>query len=156
MAVDAHCGSGLFCLTASSHFKQAAGIEISEAALDWARRNAESNEITHCQFHAGEAHAIFDAVRDDFDPARTAVIIDPPRKGRTPEFPDQRIAFGPARVVHVSCNPATQMRDLKHLSPACQLVDVQPFGLFPQTRHLGCVVTRKKRPRFLRRGASPH
>ena len=139
--VDAYCGSGLFCLTAARHFEKAAGIEISEAAIDWARRNAEQNEITHCRFEAGDAHAIFDTVRDDFDPDRTAVVIDPPRKGSTPEFLEQLIAFGPARVVYVSCNPATQMRDLKQLGPAYGLVDVQPFDLFPQTRHLECVVT---------------
>ena len=142
--VDAYCGSGLFCLTASKHFKEAAGIEISEAAIDWARRNAEQNEITNCKFQAGDAHAIFDTVRDDFDPTRTAVIIDPPRKGSTPEFLDQLMTFGPARVVYVSCNPATQMRDLKHLAPAYRLIDVQPFDLFPQTRHLECVVTLEK------------
>ncbi len=142
--VDAYCGSGLFCLTAARHFREAAGIEISQAAVDWARRNAERNGIANCRFEAGEAHAIFDTVRGDFDPARTAVVIDPPRKGSTPEFLDQLIAFGPGRVVYVSCNPATQMRDLKHLSPAFRLLDVQPFDLFPQTRHLECVVTLEK------------
>ncbi|MCB1077755.1 MAG: class I SAM-dependent RNA methyltransferase, partial [Verrucomicrobiae bacterium] len=75
--VDAYCGSGLFCLTAAHHFQQAAGIEISEAAIDWARRNAERNDIGNCRFQAGEAHAIFDTVRGDFDPAKTAVVIDP-------------------------------------------------------------------------------
>jgi tRNA/tmRNA/rRNA uracil-C5-methylase (TrmA/RlmC/RlmD family) len=142
--VDAYCGSGLFCLTAAGHFKQAAGIEISEAAIDWARRNAERNDIANCRFQAGEAHAIFDTVRDDFDPARTAVVIDPPRRGSTPEFLDQLLAFGPARVVYVSCDPATQMRDLGHLVPAYRLIDVQPFDLFPQTRHLECVITLEK------------
>ena len=142
--VDAYCGNGLFCLTSARHFREAAGIEISEAAIDWAKRNAEQNEITNCRFQAGDASAIFDTVRDDFDPARTAVVIDPPRKGSNPEFLDQLIEFGPARVVYVSCNPATQMRDLKHLAPAYRLVDVQPFDLFPQTRHLECVVTLEK------------
>lgn len=142
--VDAYCGNGLFCLTSARHFREAAGIEISEAAIDWAKRNAEQNEITNCRFQAGDASAIFDTVRDDFDPARTAVVIDPPRKGSNPEFLDQLIEFGPARVVYVSCNPATQMRDLKHLAPAYRLIDVQPFDLFPQTRHLECVVTLEK------------
>ena len=142
--VDAYCGSGLFCLTAAHLFEKAAGIEISEPAIDWARRNAERNGITHCQFQAGEAHAIFDTVRSDFDPALAAVVIDPPRRGSTPEFLDQLLAFGPARVVYVSCDPATQMRDLKHLAGAYRLVEVQPFDLFPQTRHLECVVTLEK------------
>ncbi len=139
--VDAYCGSGLFCLTAARHFREAAGIEISEAAIAWAQRNAEQNGITNCRFQAGDAHAIFDTVRGDFDPARTAVVIDPPRKGSTAEFLDQLLAFGPGRIVYVSCNPATQMRDLQHLASAYRLRDVQPFDLFPQTRHLECVVT---------------
>lgn len=139
--VDAYCGSGLFALTAASRFEQVAGIEISEAAIDWSRRNAERNGIANCEFLSGEAHAIFDAVRDRFDPARTAVVIDPPRKGSNPEFLDQLSDFGPRRIVYVSCNPATQMRDLRHLGDAYRPTRVQPFDLFPQTRHLECVVT---------------
>jgi len=138
--VDAYCGSGLFCLTAAPRFEQAAGIEISEASIDWARRNAERNEIDNCRFVHGDAHGIFDEVRDQFPGAETSVVIDPPRKGSTPEFLDQLLAFGPARIVYVSCNPATQMRDLKHLGDHYQLEKVQPFDLFPQTRHLECVV----------------
>ena len=139
--VDAYCGSGLFALTAAGRFERVAGIEISEAAIDWSRRNAELNGIANCEFLSGEAHAIFDSVRDRFDPARTAVIIDPPRKGSTPEFLDQLSAFEPRRIVYVSCNPATQMRDLKQLGEAYHPTCVQPFDLFPQTRHLECVVT---------------
>ena len=143
--VDAYCGSGLFSLTAASRFEKVAGVEISEVAIDWSRRNADLNGISHCEFLSGEAHAIFAAVEDRFDPAKTAVVIDPPRKGSTPEFLDQLLAFGPRRVVYVSCNPATQMRDLKHVGESYRLTCVQPFDLFPQTRHLECVVTLEKR-----------
>ncbi|MCB1236666.1 MAG: class I SAM-dependent RNA methyltransferase [Verrucomicrobiae bacterium] len=144
--VDAYCGSGLFCLTAAEHFEQAAGIEISAAAVDWARRNAENNGIANCRFVGGEAHAIFAEIENAFPPAETAVVIDPPRKGGTPEFLDQLRRFGPARVVYVSCNPATQMRDLKTLTAdgLYRLTRVRPFDLFPQTRHLECVVTLEK------------
>jgi tRNA/tmRNA/rRNA uracil-C5-methylase (TrmA/RlmC/RlmD family) len=70
------------------------------------------------------------------------VVIDPPRKGCTPEFIQQLAAFGPSRLVYVSCDPATQVRDLKLLSQhGYQLRDVQPFDLFPHTRHLECVMT---------------
>jgi tRNA/tmRNA/rRNA uracil-C5-methylase (TrmA/RlmC/RlmD family) len=73
------------------------------------------------------------------------VVIDPPRKGCTPEFLEQLTRFGPAKVVYVSCDPATQVRDLKHLAAAgYQLEDVQPFDLFPHTRHLECVMTLAK------------
>ena len=70
------------------------------------------------------------------------MVIDPPRKGCTPEFIEQLLAFAPARLVYVSCDPATQVRDLKMLvAGGYQLEDVQPFDLFPHTRHLECVMT---------------
>ena len=73
------------------------------------------------------------------------MVIDPPRKGCDEDFLRQLLAFGPARVVYVSCDPATQMRDLKAFSAAgYALTAVQPFDLFPQTRHLECVITLRR------------
>src|SRR5690606_3047284 len=114
--VDAYCGSGLFALTLAKHFEQIAGVEVSETSADWARRNAVSNGITNTTFLAASAEAIFKDI--GFDPGATAVVIDPPRKGCSQEFLDQLVAFGPSRVVYVSCNPATQVRDLVHLREA--------------------------------------
>ena len=138
--VDAYCGSGLFALTLAKHFEQVAGVEVSETAADWARRNAESNGIANARFLAASAEAIFADI--DFPAAETAVVIDPPRKGCSPEFLQQLIAFGPARVVYVSCDPATQVRDLAILQAGgFKLEKIQPFDLFPHTRHLECVMT---------------
>jgi tRNA/tmRNA/rRNA uracil-C5-methylase (TrmA/RlmC/RlmD family) len=141
--VDAYCGSGLFCLTAASAFVEAVGIEISESSIDWARRNAERNGIANCRFVQGDASAIFEGVA--FPPDRTAVVIDPPRKGSSEEFLAQLLAFGPRRVVYVSCDPATQIRDLARLGESYALVRLQPFDLFPQTRHLECVATLERK-----------
>ncbi len=141
--VDAYCGSGLFCLTAAPAFVEAVGIEISESSIDWARRNAERNGVANCRFVHGDASAIFEDVA--FPPDRTAVVIDPPRKGSSEEFLDQLLAFGPARIVYVSCDPATQIRDLARLDGSYRLVRLQPFDLFPQTRHLECVATLERR-----------
>jgi 23S rRNA (uracil1939-C5)-methyltransferase/tRNA (uracil-5-)-methyltransferase len=70
------------------------------------------------------------------------VVIDPPRKGCTQEFLDQLIAFRPRRVVYVSCDPATQVRDLAILRDAgFTLTAVQPFDLFPHTRHVENIMT---------------
>jgi 23S rRNA (uracil1939-C5)-methyltransferase/tRNA (uracil-5-)-methyltransferase len=70
------------------------------------------------------------------------VIVDPPRKGCSEEFLEQLFAFGPARVVYVSCDPATQMRDLgKFLEAGYEIKTLQPFDLFPQTRHIENVAT---------------
>jgi len=138
--VDAYCGSGLFALTMAGHFQQVAGVEVAETSCEWARKNAAANGITNVRFLTAPAEAIFDAIR--FPAAQTAVVIDPPRKGCTPEFLEQLVKFAPARVVYVSCDPATQVRDLKHLSAAgYTLSDVQPFDLFPHTRHLESVMT---------------
>lgn len=138
--VDAYCGSGLFALTLAKHFERVAGVEVSETSCEWARKNAVSNHIANAVFLTAPAEEIFAQI--DFPAARTAVVIDPPRKGCTPEFIEQLVSYGPARVVYVSCDPATQARDLKLLGGGgYQLVDVQPFDLFPHTRHLECVMT---------------
>ena len=138
--VDAYCGSGLFSLTLAKDFEQVAGVEVSETSCEWARKNAAANSITNAKFLTASAEAIFDQI--SYPATDTAVVIDPPRKGCTPEFIDQLVKFGPARVVYVSCDPATQVRDLKQLSEGgYQLADVQPFDLFPHTRHLECVMT---------------
>lgn len=138
--VDAYCGSGLFSLTLAKHFVQVAGVEVSETSCEWARKNATANQVTNAKFLTASAEAIFDEI--NFPAAETAVVIDPPRKGCTPEFLDQLIKFQPMRVVYVSCDPATQVRDLKQLTEGGYVLeDVQPFDLFPHTRHLECVMT---------------
>lgn len=137
--VDAYCGSGLFSLCLAHKFEQVAGVEVSETAADWARRNAQLNQISNATFLASSAEAIFGDIT--FPASETAVVIDPPRKGCNQEFLNQLFAFGPSKVVYVSCNPATQMRDLKEfLAAGYQIQAVQPFDLFPQTRHLECVM----------------
>jgi 23S rRNA (uracil1939-C5)-methyltransferase/tRNA (uracil-5-)-methyltransferase len=138
--VDAYCGSGLFALTAARAFEKVAGVEISESSIVFARQNAGANGIANATFQAGDASAIFAGLT--FPAADTAVIIDPPRKGCDEVFLNQLFAYGPRSVVYVSCDPATQMRDLKaFLAAGYALTAVQPFDLFPQTRHLECVIT---------------
>ena len=138
--VDAYCGSGLFALTLAGRFEKVAGVEVSETSCEWARKNAAANQISNATFLTASAEDIFAEI--NFPAAATAVVIDPPRKGCTPEFIAQLVKFSPARVVYVSCDPATQVRDLKLLADGgYQLADVQPFDLFPHTRHLECVMT---------------
>mgnify|MGYP005854856029 CR=1 FL=1 len=141
--VDAYCGSGLFCLTAARAFDHATGIEISEASIHWAKKNAAANGLGNCAFVAGDAAAIFAQVT--YPAADTAVVIDPPRRGSDESFLAQLVRFGPRTIVYVSCNPATQMRDLTTLiAGGYALRDVQPFDLFPQTKHLECVIALAK------------
>jgi 23S rRNA (uracil1939-C5)-methyltransferase/tRNA (uracil-5-)-methyltransferase len=138
--VDAYCGSGLFALSCASAFEKVAGIELSATSIKFATENAAANGITNAGFQAGDAAQIFAGLA--FPPGDTAVVIDPPRKGCDEPFLAQLFVFGPRAVVYVSCDPATQMRDLKgFLAAGYRLTAVQPFDLFPQTRHLECVIT---------------
>ena len=101
---------------------------------------ARENGFENVTIHTASAEHIFDEIT--FPADCTAVVIDPPRKGCGPEFLEQLFRFGPKRVVYVSCNPATQIRDLHSFHDhGYQLEKVQPFDLFPQTRHLECVAT---------------
>ncbi len=141
--VDAYCGSGLFTLTAAKDFEKVVGIEISEQSIDYAVQNAAANEIENASFVLGDAASIFEQI--EFAGNESAVVIDPPRKGSSEDFLNQLIAFGPRSVIYVSCNPATQMRDLQVLlAGGYHIEEIQPFDLFPQTRHLECVVVLKK------------
>lgn len=138
--VDAYCGSGLFALSLANHFEHVTGVEVSESAADWARHNAERNNLNNVDVLAASAEEIFSRI--SFPSEETAVVIDPPRKGCGPEFLQQLFAFSPRRVVYVSCNPSTQIRDLKEFTANhYRITRVQPFDLFPQTKHLECVAT---------------
>ncbi|MEM1296983.1 MAG: methyltransferase domain-containing protein, partial [Verrucomicrobiota bacterium] len=142
--VDAYCGSGFFGLSCASEFESVIGIEVSEGSIAWAKKNAQINQIENASFIKGSAEAIFDHLEENSG-SETTVIIDPPRKGCSREFLEQLFEFSPEGVVYISCNPATQMRDLKLFQEAnYQLKKVQPFDLFPQTRHLECVITLSK------------
>jgi tRNA/tmRNA/rRNA uracil-C5-methylase (TrmA/RlmC/RlmD family) len=139
--IDTYCGSGLFATFAASHFETVIGIELVESAIKSAMHNAVLNNITNVKFQSGDATLIFAAVRNS-DPSKTVVIIDPPRKGCDDIFINQLVNFSPKKVVYVSCDPATQARDAKKIvSAGYSIIDVTPFDMFPQTRHIENVVT---------------
>ncbi len=138
--VDAYCGSGLLGLCAAPSFEGVIGVELSPSSVRWAKANAARNGRDNCQFMAAQASAVFATV--PFPGTDTAVIVDPPRKGCGDDFLRQLIAFAPRTIVYVSCNPATQARDVATLREAgyhCR--HVQPFDMFPQTRHVEAVAT---------------
>lgn len=109
-----------------------AGIEINPAGIAAARANLELNKAVFqqsknvsCIFHQGTASDIFDRVQE-FPRDKTAVVIDPPRKGCDDEFIRQLLAFAPKRIVYASCDPATQARDAaKILQGSAQVVESQ-------------------------------
>lgn len=138
--VDAYCGVGLFALSTAKRFEQVAGVEISEPAVRWAQANAKISNIGNARFVIGKAEAIFNGLK--FPPEETAVVIDPPRKGCDASFRQQLLDHRPQRLVYVSCDPATQARDLKELiEGGYAITRIQPFDLFPHTRHIENVVS---------------
>ncbi|MFP4069715.1 MAG: class I SAM-dependent RNA methyltransferase [Opitutales bacterium] len=138
--VDAYCGVGLFALSTAKNFEQVAGVEISEPAVRWAQANAAIGNIGNVRFVIGKAEAIFKGLR--FPGAETAMVIDPPRKGCDEGFRRQLLQFAPARVVYVSCDPSTQARDVREfVAGGYRVTRIQPFDLFPHTRHIENVIT---------------
>ncbi|MGF1448707.1 MAG: class I SAM-dependent RNA methyltransferase [Opitutales bacterium] len=142
--VDAYCGVGVFALSAARHFEACAGVEVSAPAIQWANANAVINRVENVRFVIGEAQAIFEGLT--FAGGETVMVLDPPRAGCDRAFLEQLIAFGPAGVVYVSCDPSTQARDLKLLREEGGYVveRLQPFDLFPQTRHIENVATLRR------------
>jgi tRNA (uracil-5-)-methyltransferase len=150
--VDAYCGAGLFALTLAPHFTKVAGIELSADSIRFATHNAELNGLAHkVSFRAGDAAQIFGAV-GDFPPERTALVVDPPRKGCDEAFVRQLLAFRAQTVVYVSCNVHTQARDIGQIVARSAEEDVaggkkgkyvveslRGFDLFPQTAHVESV-----------------
>lgn len=136
--VDAYCGAGIFGISASNHFKEIAGVEISASSIRWANVNAQINQVKNIRFLVGEAESIFTDLK--LPPNQTSMIIDPPRKGCDESFLRQLIDWAPQRLVYVSCGPDTQARDLKVLCESAYRIEkIQPFDLFPQTRHIESV-----------------
>lgn len=138
--VDAYCGVGLFALSTAKNFEEVAGVEISEPAVRWAQANARISNVKNVRFVIGKAEAIFNGLK--FPAEATAMVIDPPRKGCDESFRQQLLAYRPRRLVYVSCDPATQARDLKaFIAGGYKVTRIQPFDLFPHTRHIENVVS---------------
>jgi tRNA (uracil-5-)-methyltransferase len=150
--VDAYCGAGLFALTLAPNFTQVAGIELSADSIRFATHNAELNGLAHkVSFRAGDAAQIFSAVAD-FPPDRTALVVDPPRKGCDEAFIRQLLGFRAQTIVYVSCNVHTQARDVGQIiswsaekevegkgKGKYVLESLRGFDLFPQTAHVESV-----------------
>jgi len=140
LLVDAYCGGGLFALSASKYFKKVIGIEVSREGFDWACANALLNRIENAEFILGDAASIFDELHNEN--YTSSLIIDPPRKGCDENFLAQTLSFRPKKIIYVSCDPATQARDVRTLvNGGYKIKKVQPFDLFPQTRHVENVIT---------------
>ncbi|CAJ2512133.1 Uu.00g077580.m01.CDS01 [Anthostomella pinea] len=150
--IDAYSGSGLFTITLSALFQGSTGIDISDKSIEFARKNAQANNLPESQanFIAADAGELFKSVMYNAD--ETVVVLDPPRKGCDADFLGQLLRFGPKRVVYVSCNVHTQARDIGVLvrgeagnaegkidgpsGTRYEMESLRGFDFFPQTGHV--------------------
>jgi 23S rRNA (uracil1939-C5)-methyltransferase len=135
--LDAYCGIGTLTLPLAKRVKRTIGIELQAAAIDQALQNAQINDIENVTFQIGAVEQILPALEVVPD----VVVLDPPRKGCDTQVIQSLRQMQPARIVYVSCNPATLARDLKLLCEGqiYELQRIQPVDFFPQTAHVECV-----------------
>jgi 23S rRNA (uracil1939-C5)-methyltransferase len=137
---DLYCGIGTIALFLSEKAKKVYGVEVVEAAVADARKNAENNGVTNVEFIAGEAEKVIPDVYSKGIRA-DVVVVDPPRKGCDEDLLKTLVDMQPERIVYVSCNPATLARDLNYLDErGFKALEVQPMDMFPWTAHVECVI----------------
>ncbi len=134
--IDAYCGSGLFSVFLSS-LARVTGIEINEQAVQYARINAANHGIQNIDFIQGDVEAVlcknFRAPQEKID----LFVLDPPRIGCEQIVLKSMVDLHPRKIMYISCNPATQARDIKYLNEyGYRLKSLQPLDMFPQTQHI--------------------
>ena len=142
---DLYTGTGTIANFVSKKAQKVIGIEYVPEAIEDAKINSEINGIKNTLFYAGDMK---DILNDDFikEHGRPDIIItDPPRAGMHPDVVQTILRAAPKRIVYVSCNPATQARDLQMMDEVYQVVAVQPVDMFPHTPHVENVVLLIKR-----------
>ena len=145
--VDAYCGVGFFGIEAAGVVEAFVGVEVDQKAVAAARRNAAARGVRNGEFIEGRAELLLAGILKRFDPATTAVLLDPPRTGCPPAGLAALREAGPGQVLFVSCHPATLARDLNVLCAGgvFDLVSVVPLDMFPQTQHVECVADLRRR-----------
>ncbi|HEY1022794.1 MAG TPA: 23S rRNA (uracil(1939)-C(5))-methyltransferase RlmD [Flavisolibacter sp.] len=142
---DLYCGTGSIGIFCSRGAKKIVGVEAIDAAVEDANQNAAMNGITHAEFYAGDVIKVCD---DAFFAAHgrpDVIITDPPRAGMHQKLVEKILEIEAPTVVYVSCNPATQARDLALLDQKYVVTKVQPVDMFPHTHHIENVVQLKRR-----------
>ena len=137
---DAYCGIGTISLCASKYVKKVTGVEIVKEAIVDAKKNAGLNNINNAEFLLGDAGEVLEKLVSDGKKFST-VFVDPPRKGLDHKFIDTLLRLEPEKVVYVSCDPETLVRDIKQLSEKYNIINVQPVDMFPMTFHVETVVS---------------
>ncbi|HMZ50391.1 MAG TPA: 23S rRNA (uracil(1939)-C(5))-methyltransferase RlmD, partial [Flavobacteriales bacterium] len=142
---DLYCGAGTISLFAARHCKEVIGAEIVPEAVADARMNAELNGIRNVRFEAGDLRHLLDASFIERNGEPDALITDPPRAGMHEDVVARILEMAPPRIVYVSCNPATQARDLAMLKDRYRISHVRPVDMFPHTYHVENIVRLDRR-----------
>ncbi|KUY19470.1 23S rRNA (uracil-5-)-methyltransferase RumA [Elizabethkingia miricola] len=133
---DLYTGTGTIAQYVARNAKQVIGIEAVQEAIDAAKEHAELNGLTNCTFYCGDMKDIFNQEFLESHPKADVLITDPPRDGMHAKVVEQILNLSPEKIVYVSCNSATQARDLAMLKEHYNLVKVLPVDMFPQTHHV--------------------
>lgn len=133
---DLYTGTGTIAQYVARNAKQVIGIESVQEAIDAATEHATLNGLTNCTFYCGDMKEVFTEEFLENHPKADVLITDPPRDGMHPKVVDQILKLAPERIVYVSCNSATQARDLALMKDMYRLVKILPVDMFPQTHHV--------------------
>ncbi len=137
---DLYTGTGTIALFVASAAKKVVGIEQVPEAIEDAQINSKINNINNCHFYAGDTRKVLSEEFISNHGSPDVIITDPPRAGMHADVVEQIVQMSPERIVYVSCNPATQARDLALLSEFYNIMSVHPVDMFPHTHHVESVV----------------
>lgn len=136
LVYDLYTGTGTIANYISGHVKKVIGMEYVEDAILDAKKNSLYNGIQNTEFYTGDIKDLLSDSFVSFHGSPDLIITDPPRAGMHPDVVQSILKISPDKIVYISCNPATQARDLVELNQKYQLDSVQPVDMFPQTQHV--------------------
>ncbi len=133
---DLYCGTGSITLPVAKKCKKVYGIELNPQAIEDAKKNATLNDISNIELYSSDLHS--PQIPDLLNtlPMPDILILDPPRSGLHPNLIKHILNIAPKKIIYVSCNPATQARDLTELTTLYNLLNVHPIDMFPHTYHI--------------------
>ncbi|MGD0022073.1 MAG: 23S rRNA (uracil(1939)-C(5))-methyltransferase RlmD [Smithellaceae bacterium] len=135
--IDAYCGSGLFSIFLAPYAQSVVGIEISEKSVKYAQTNAANADVKNVRFVHGKVENILPGKFLSSKKEINLLVLDPPRSGCSESVLRAIADLKPQKVIYVSCNPATQARDVKYLNEqGYELLSLMPMDMFPQTEHI--------------------
>ncbi len=142
---DLYTGTGTIAQFVSKNAKKVIGVESVPEAIEDAKANAKRNEITNCEFFVGDMKVVFNEAFIAQHGKPDVIITDPPRDGMHKDVVEQLLKIEAQKIVYVSCNSATQARDLALMDEKYKVTRVRPVDMFPQTHHVENVVLLERR-----------